>query len=171
MSAESGAGLEVVRSVSVPLSQAHTFELFITRMTDFWPKEYSIGNSEIAEVVVEACSGGRWFERGVDGTEYVWGHVASWDPPREVVLLWQIGAHWQFDPDFRTEVEVSFTPEESGRTRLDLRHRNLQRYGDNAEQMRAIFDDPSGWTGVLARFVDLSSADCPTDSGEPGTTS
>ena len=164
------AAVEVVRSVSVPLSQAQTFKLFTTRMTDFWPKEYSIGSAEIAEVVIEPCSGGRWFERGIDGSECLWGRVASWDPPREVVLLWQIGADWQYDPDFRTEVEVSFTAEGSGRTRLDLRHRNLQRYGNHAEQMRAILDDPSGWTGVLARFLDLLSADCPTSPREPKNT-
>ena len=157
MSAESDAAVEIVRSVSVPLSQAHAFELFTTRMTDFWPKNYSIGSSEIAEVVIEPRTGGRWLERGVDGSESQWGSVATWDPPRKVLLLWQIGADWQFDPDFQTEVEVSFTAEGSGRTRLDLRHRNLQRYGADAERMQAIFDDPSGWTGVLARFVDLSS--------------
>jgi hypothetical protein len=160
------AAVEVVRSMSVPLSQAQTFELFTTRMTDFWPKEYSIGSAEIAEVVIEPYSGGRWFERGIDGSECLWGRVASWDPPRQVVLLWQIGGDWQYYPDFRTEVEVSFTAEGFARTRLDLRHRNLQRYGDNAEKMRAIFDDPSGWTGVLAGFVDLLSTDCPTSPRE-----
>lgn len=100
MSAESTAAVEVVRSVSVPLSQARTFELFTTRMTDFWPKEHSIGSSEIAQVVVEPHTGGRWFERGLDGSECQWGRVAAWQPPRKVVLLWQIGANWQFDPDF-----------------------------------------------------------------------
>ena len=69
MSTESTAAVEVVRSDTVPLSQARTFELFTTRMTDFWPKEHSIGSSEIAEVVVEPHTGGRWFERGVDGSE------------------------------------------------------------------------------------------------------
>ncbi|MGH3968986.1 MAG: hypothetical protein ACRDTV_12975, partial [Mycobacterium sp.] len=57
---------------------------------------------------------------------------------------------------FETEVEVTFTEENSDRTRLDLCHRNLQRYGDNAEQMRAIFDSPGGWTGTLARFVEFA---------------
>ena len=60
MSTESPAAVEIVRTVSVPLSQARTFELFTTRMTDFWPKEHSIGSSEIAEVVVEPHTGGRW---------------------------------------------------------------------------------------------------------------
>ena len=120
MSAESTAAVEVVRSVSVPLSQARTFELFTTRMTDFWPKEHSIGSSEIAQVVVEphTGAGGRWFERGVDGSECSWGRVAVWEPPRHLVLLWQIGANWQFDPDFETEVEVTFTEEADGRTHV-----------------------------------------------------
>lgn len=156
MGTESAAAVDVVRSVSVPLSQARTFELFTARMTEFWPKEHSIGSSEIAEVVVEPRQNGRWFERGVDGSECPWGRVAAWDPPRKVVLLWQIGVDWKFDPDFETEVEVTFTQEGSGRTRVDLCHRNLQRYGDLTEQMRAIFDSPGGWTGTLTQFVALA---------------
>jgi uncharacterized protein YndB with AHSA1/START domain len=159
MSTESTAAVGVVRSVSVPLSQARTFELFTTRMTDFWPKEHSIGSSEIAEVLVEPHTGGRWFERGVDGSECPWGRVAAWDPPRKVVLLWQIGANWNFNPDFETEVEVTFTEEAGGRTHVKLAHRNLQRYGDATEQMRAIFDDPKGWAGTLAAFAELTNAE------------
>jgi hypothetical protein len=158
MNAESRSAVEVFRSVSVPLTQARAFDLFTTRMTDFWPKEHSIGSSELAEVVVEPHRGGRWFERGVDGSECQWGRVAVWEPPRKVVLLWQIGADWTFDPEFETEVEVTFNDEGAQRCRLDLRHGNLQRYGDNAEQMRAIFDDPAGWTGTLAAFVHLANA-------------
>ena len=157
MSTESAAAIEVVRSVSVPLPQARTFELFTARMTEFWPKEHSIGSSELAEVVLEPRAGGRWFERGVDGSECSWGRVAAWDPPREVVLLWQIGADWQFDPEFSTEVEVRFTEQPGDRTLVELRHRNLQRYGDKAEEMRAIFDDPKGWAGTLAALVDLAN--------------
>jgi hypothetical protein len=163
MDTESDSAVEVFRSMSVPLSQARAFELFTTRMTEFWPKEHSIGTSEIAEVVLEPRTDGRWFERGVDGSECQWGRVASWDPPRKVVLLWQIGADWQFDPTFETEVELTFSEEGPDRSRLDLRHRNLQRYGDNAEQMRAIFDDPSGWDGTLAAFVTFAKAQAAAD--------
>ena len=158
MSTESAAAVEVARSVTVPLSQSRAFELFTARMTDFWPREHSISAAEIAEVVVEPHVGGRWFERGVDGSECAWGRVAAWEPPRKVVLLWQIGADWQFNPDFETEVEATFTEQTPGHTRLDLRHRNLERYGDRTEQMRAVFDSPDGWTGTLARFVDLANS-------------
>src|SRR5581483_302041 len=166
MSTESPASVEVSRTISVPLPQARTFELFTRRMTEYWPKEHSIGSSEIAVVVVEPRAGGRWYERGADGAECEWGRVETWDPPRKVVLLWQIGSDWKFDPDFVTEVEVMFTEEAGGRTRVDLRHRNLQRYGDDTEQMRAIFDDPNGWTGTLGRFVALAKE----DGGQPKST-
>jgi Activator of Hsp90 ATPase homolog 1-like protein len=159
MSTESAAAVEVVRSITVPLSPARAFALFTGRMTDFWPKDHSIGSAEIADVVVEPRTGGRWFERGVDGSECPWGRVAEWEPPRKVVLLWQIGANWQYDPDFETEVEVIFTEEAANRTRVDLRHNNLQRYGDATEQMRAIFDDPKGWAGTLAQFADVATAE------------
>ena len=158
MSAESTAAVEVVRSVSVPMSQARTFELFTTRMTDFWPKEHSIGSSEIAQVVVEPHTGGRWFGIDDDGSETEWGDVLVWEPPGRLVLAWRIGANWQYNANLLTEVEVTFTEEADGRTHVELAHRKLQRYGDADEQMRAIFDHPDGWTGTLTRFADLAAS-------------
>jgi hypothetical protein len=65
MDTESYSAVEVFRSVSVPLSQARAFELFTTRMTEFWPKEHSIGDSEVAEVVLPDASDLRR-SRGLD---------------------------------------------------------------------------------------------------------
>src|ERR1700759_1175177 len=158
MDTESDSAVEVSRSVSLPLPKAQAFELFTTQMTEFWPKEHSISDAELAEVVIEPRSGGRWFEPGVDGSEGEGGRVAFWEPPRKVVLLWQIGADWHFDPEFETQVEVTFSAEGPDRCRLDLRHCNLQRDGDSTEQMRAIFDDPAGWTGTLGGFAVLAGA-------------
>jgi uncharacterized protein YndB with AHSA1/START domain len=157
LSIGSGTEVEVFRSVTVPLSPERTFELFTARMTEFWPREHSIGSSELAAVLIEPRVDGRWFERGVDGTECDWGRVAAWEPPRKLVLLWQIGADWRFNPSFETEVEVTFSQDAPGRTRLDLRHRHLERYGEAAEQMRAVFDSPGGWEGTLAACVKLAS--------------
>ena len=157
MSIDSGTEVVVSRSVTVPLTPQRTFELFTARTTEFWPKEHSINSAEIATVVIEPRAGGRFFERGVDGSECDWGRVAAWEPPRKLVLHWQVGADWQFDPNLETEVEVTFTEESPGRTRLDLRHRHLERYGEAAEQMRAIYDSPGGWQGTLAACAKLAS--------------
>ncbi|RZS41334.1 uncharacterized protein YndB with AHSA1/START domain [Herbihabitans rhizosphaerae] len=155
MSTNSTTEIQVHRTVSVPLPPERAFDLFTARMSEFWPSEHSIGESALAEVVVEPSDGGRWFERGVDGAECDWGRVAEWAPPGRLVLLWQIGADWRFDPELETEVEVTFTEESPGRTRLDLRHRHLERMGDKAEVMRGVFDSPGGWAGTLANLVDL----------------
>ncbi|MEU0084399.1 SRPBCC family protein [Streptomyces sp. NPDC006274] len=146
----------VRRSVSVPLAAEKAFELFTGRMTEFWPSEHSIGSAEIAEVVVEPREGGRWFERGVDGSECEWGRVAQWSPPGRLVLLWQINARWTYDPSLVTEVEVDFVEEAAGRTRLELAHRHLERYGEQAGMMRQVFGSPGGWAGTLNRFAALT---------------
>jgi hypothetical protein len=54
---------------------------------------------------------------------------------------------------------VTFAEKESGRTTVALRHRNLQRYGEHAEQMRAIFDSPGGWTDTLNRCARLAESE------------
>jgi uncharacterized protein YndB with AHSA1/START domain len=156
MSSESTV-VEVVRSVTVPLSEQQAFDLFTGRMTDYWPPEHSIGSSPFEAVVMEPRVGGRWYERATDGSECSWGRVAVWEPPQKVVLLWQIGADWKFDPEFETEVEITFTADGPGHTRVELRHTHLERFGDATEQMRAAFDSPGGWTGTLERFVAAAS--------------
>jgi len=157
MSPESSTEIVVERAVRVPLPPDKAFALFTERMTEWWPPEHSIGTSAIAAVVMEPHAGGRWFERGTDGNECQWGRVARWDPPGDLVLLWQIGANWTFDPDLETEVEISFNPDTAGGTRVELRHRHLERYGDQAEAMRAAFDSPGGWTATLTQYADLAT--------------
>ena len=145
--------IAVHRSVSVPLPRERAFELFTTQMGAFWPAGHSIGSAPIADVLVEPRVGGRWYERG---TECDWGRVAAWEPPARVVLLWQIGVDWTMHPDFETDVEVQFTEDGPGRTCIDLTHRHLERYGDQAEAMRRIFDSPEGWAGILTRLSELA---------------
>src|SRR3954471_13219536 len=104
MTTDSAAEVEGARSITVPLSQAKAFDLFTSRMTEFWPPEHSIGASPFVEVVLERRAGGRWYERAADGTETDWGRVGAWEPTSRVVLLWQLTAEWKFDPGFETEV-------------------------------------------------------------------
>lgn len=153
MAPEPAEEVLVHKTVTVPLPPARAFDLFTARMTEFWPREHSIGSSAQERVVVESRAGGRWYERGVDGSECEWGRVGHWQPPEKVVLLWQLGADWTYDPAVATEVEVTFTEVEPGRTRVDLRHRHLERYGDQAGAMYAAFDSDGGWTGILTSFA------------------
>jgi uncharacterized protein YndB with AHSA1/START domain len=71
------------------------------------------------------------------------------------VLAWQLDATWHFDPELLTEVEVRFVSEGPTRTRVDLEHRALDRYGDAQERVRKALDSPGGWTALLDAFAAL----------------
>ena len=148
----------VRRSVKVNAAPPKAFRVFTSGMGKWWPKQHSL-NSKSAQqdVIVEPHAGGRWYERSEDGSECEWGRVLTWEPPTRVVLAWQINGNWQYDRDFETEVEVRFVADGSG-TRVELEHRNLERFGDKADEVRAAFDSPEGWNGGLQLFAKAVAA-------------
>lgn len=144
----------VKKHIFVKATPARAFEVFTKEMETWWPlATHHIGKVEAKNAVIEPFVGGRWFERGVDGSECNWGRVLAWDPPARVVLAWQISAEWQSDPSLMTEVEVRFTAENGG-TRVDLEHRLLRNFGPKNAEMRATFESPGGWSGLLAAFAE-----------------
>jgi uncharacterized protein YndB with AHSA1/START domain len=145
--------VEPVRhQITVDATPDRAFRVF-TDQARWWPRDKHIGKTDPQTIVLEPRAGGRWYERGTDGAECDWGKVLVWDPPRRLVLAWQISGAWQYDPSLVTEVEVKFTPAGSGRTRVELEHRNLDRYGANAEAVRNAISSPGGWPGIMADFA------------------
>jgi uncharacterized protein YndB with AHSA1/START domain len=141
----------VRRRTRVNVEPARAFDIFTNGMIRWWPRTKSINASPIQEIILEPHVGGRWLERGEDGSECQWGKVLAWEPPARLMLAWQISARWQYEPALVTEVEVRFSPDGEG-TLIELEHR-LDGYGQAAEQMRQIFDSPQGWAGVLENFA------------------
>jgi len=137
-------------TVAVPVSRA--FEAFTEQMGSWWTPGHSIAEAPFVDIRVEPHEGGRWFEVDADGTECPWGRVMVWEPPTRLVLAWQITGRWSYDPGFETELELRFVELGPDSTRVELEHRNLERYGESAEQMRASLDDEGGWAGLLDRF-------------------
>jgi uncharacterized protein YndB with AHSA1/START domain len=143
----------VRKAVQVRAAPARAFEVFTTGIARWWPATHKIGQAPLREAVLEPRAGGRWFERGEDGSECDWGRVLVWEPPAHLVLAWQIDAQWRFDPDLVTEVEVRFLPDGPGATRVELEHRHLERLGAGADAARAALDSPGGWGGLLEGFA------------------
>jgi hypothetical protein len=48
---------------------------------------------------------------------------------------------------------VRFVAEGPSSTRVELEHRNLDRFGELAEATRESLDDPDGWAGLLTLFA------------------
>lgn len=150
--------MEVRKTLTVAAPESVAFEVFTSRMATWWPMTtHHIGKVDCKDVVVEPKAAGRWFERGIDGSECEWGRVLVWSPTKRVVLDWQITNEWSFNPELHTEVEITFEAVDAGSTRVVLVHRGLEAYGAAAEQMKQIFDSDGGWTGILARYVDAAA--------------
>jgi uncharacterized protein YndB with AHSA1/START domain len=143
----------VKKSLEVAAPRDVAFRVFTAEMSSWWPLEsHHIGKAKATDAVVEPFEGGRWYEKGEDGSECDWGRVLAWEPPGRVVLAWQISAEWGHDARIKAEVEVCFTAVSAGVTRVELEHRKLETFGDKAEGMRAGFEGPGGWSSLLAAF-------------------
>lgn len=145
------------KRIHVAAAPARAFEIFAARIGRWWLKTHTINptKSPIKEVLIEPRAGGRWFERGEDGSECDWGKVLAWEPPADrgagrLLLAWQIDGQWRFDPALVTEVEIRFTPDGGG-TLVELEHRHLERLGEHAPAMAEAFD--GGWGKLLESFA------------------
>lgn len=135
--------------VGCPVEEA--FDLFTTRMGEWWPLDQaSYGGDRAQEIFLEPQVGGRFFERFVDGDELQVGSVVVCEPPTRIAFTWK-SSDWEGE----TEVEVRFTalPEE---TRVDLEHRGFERLGSIGPDVAAKFR--GGWPGVIGSFAQRASA-------------
>jgi hypothetical protein len=144
----------VRKSITVKATADHSFQVFTEGIDTWWPRSHHIGNAPMKRAIMESRSGGRCYSEQSDGTECDWGTVLVWDPPHRFVMAWQITPAWQYEPDLAkaSEVEVRFTPEGEGLTRVDLEHRHFERHGAGADTMRTAVDNPQGWNGLLGLY-------------------
>jgi uncharacterized protein YndB with AHSA1/START domain len=144
-------------TVGAPIERA--FRVFTASFNTWWPPEYHIGQADIAEAILEPREGGRWYERGVDGSECDWGRVLAWEPPDRLIVTWQINGEWQYDPDpeHASEVEIRFTADGPDRTTVELEHRHLDRLV-GGQAMREAIGGAGGWTSVLERYAEAATS-------------
>jgi uncharacterized protein YndB with AHSA1/START domain len=149
--------LNATITVGAPIERA--FRVFTESFDTWWPRQFHIGQADMAEAVLERREGGRWYERGVDGSECEWGRVLAWEPPHRLVVTWQINGEWQYDPDpaRASEIEVRFTAEAPDRTVVALEHRLLERLV-GGQQLRDGIGQGGGWRMLLEQFSAAVSA-------------
>lgn len=141
----------VRKSIIVNAPQSRAFEVFTARFDRWWPKTHHIAAVEMKDAIIEPRQGGRWYERGIDGSECLWGEVLVWEPPSKVVLSWRLNSKFAVDEGIESEVEVRFIAEGANVTRLELEHRITS---SDAEAIRASVDSPQGWGGLLVLFAE-----------------
>jgi uncharacterized protein YciI/uncharacterized protein YndB with AHSA1/START domain len=149
--------ISVKKQIVVETSQQRAFRTFTDGIDRWWPREHHIGASPLERMVVEPRAGGRWYSICKDGSEVDVGKVVAWEPPSRLVLTWQITAQWQYDAAFSTEIEVGFFAEGPRRTRVELEHKQLERYGADSEVVRKTFEADDAWLASLRAFADATT--------------
>jgi Activator of Hsp90 ATPase homolog 1-like protein len=145
----------VRRSISVQAGVERAFQAFTAGIDHWWPREHHVGNAPLRKNVIEGRVGGRCFGEHEDGSESDWGRVLVWEPPRRFVLAWMINPNWKFEPDLSrtSEVEVVFSSQTDGTTRVDLEHRNFESMGEAWNNMRMAVDAQGGWGTLLQLYA------------------
>ena len=134
--------------VNAPIDRA--FAVFANRMGEWWHKEHSIAKGTTqADVIIEPRAGGRWYEKGADGSEHQWGRVLAYEPPHRLVLAWQLTREFAYDPAFETTVEVMFE-EKDDATLVTFEPRDLERMGADTVELFESMD--GGWGMLLDLF-------------------
>lgn len=144
---------------TVAMSIEKAFGFFSGSFGSWWPADYHIGQADMADAILEPTVGGRWYERGTDGSECDWGRVLVWEPPKRLVVTWQINGHWQFDPDpeHASEIEVRFTVDGPEQTLVELEHRHIDRLVAGQNMYDGI-GRGGGWSSVLETFAKAAVA-------------
>ncbi len=149
----------VRRSVIVKAPPDRAFQAFVGNIGRWWPRSHAINGKPLAEAVLEPKVGGRWYEISEDGSTCDWGKVLAYEPPGRLLLAWQIDADWKYDPELITEVEVQFIAEGSG-TRVELEHRNIERFGAKAAEVAGMIgSDAGGWLFILGLFAENADSE------------
>lgn len=139
------------KRIVVPVSADIAFRAFL-RMEAWMPESHTLLEEARRDILLEQHAGGRWVERGIGGSERDWGKVLACEPPNRLLLAWQIGSRWTYDPDLVTEVEVTFA-EDRGSTVVELEHRNIERMGEGAAEVWEALNSDQGWNGDLAGYI------------------
>jgi len=151
------SGVPLVRkSVTVNATAENAFRIFTKEYDSWWPRTHHIGKVPMQKAIIEERTGGRCYTIQTDGSECDWGTVLTWDPPHRLVIAWQVTHEWGYEPDLAksSEVEVRFTSEAEGQTRVDLEHRHFERHGAGGASMRTAVDSEGGWGGLLKLYAD-----------------
>ncbi len=154
MKPEAAPTTAVRRTIQVNVPVEKAFEVFTRKMGSWWPASHHIAAKPFTEIVIEPRTGGRWFERDADGAECDWGRVLVWEPPKRLVVSWQLQPDWKFSADMAraSEVVLEFFSEGAETTRVELEHRHIERHGEGWEKLRAGVDAAGGWTALLELY-------------------
>ncbi|MBT8063241.1 MAG: ATPase [Xanthomonadales bacterium] len=135
----------VIKTITVPWTQAEAFKRFTEGMTLWWPtRSHSVAESGDLDVVFEPRVGGLVYEQKGEHRA-TWAEVLIWEPDARFVLNWHPGRA----AESGGALEVRFI-DNGDSCRIELTHSGWEKLGEKAREIRAGYE--TGWDHVLALY-------------------
>lgn len=146
---------DVRRSIVVPASVAEAFRVYTEHPAQWLPAAHTFIKDPRA-IAMEPWVGGRFYERGADGSEVTRGTITEWSPPRRLAVTWRIGPGWQpvFDDEHASVIIVEFHSSGVDATEVVLTYTHLDRHGEMAPVIRSAVENPSP-DDTLHRYAEV----------------
>jgi len=146
---------DVQKTITVPAPVDEAFRIFVERPIEWIPDGHSF-LKDPQFMTMEPRAGGRFYERGPDGTEITRGTILEWSPPAHLAVTWRVGPNWRpvFDDEKASVIQVDFTAAGPDTTDVALTYTQLHRHGGFAAVLRAALAGPDpGQT--LVRYAEV----------------
>ena len=158
---------DVRRSIVVPASVAEAFRVYTEHPAQWLPAAHTF-IKEPRAIAMEPWVGGRFYERGADGSEVTRGTITQWSPPRRLAVTWRIGPGWRpvFDDEHASVIIVEFHPSGMDATEVVLTYMHLDRHGELAPVIRSAVENSSP-DDTLHRYAEVVARHA---VAAPGTT-
>jgi len=142
-------------SVTVPATVTEAFRIYTEQQIEWQPPAHlTVADPE--SVAMEPWVGGRFYERGADGTEVVRGTITEWAPPGRIGVTWRIGPGWRpvADDENASVIVVEFNPVGPESTEVVFTYTHLERHGEMAPILRAAIGNP-GPDSAVHRYAEV----------------
>jgi uncharacterized protein YndB with AHSA1/START domain len=148
----------VIATARIPAPRAATFEAFVRRFGDWWPREYTYSQDALVKLALGEKVGDFCFEEGPDGFRVDWARVRLLEAPKRLILRWHmVDSIPQPDPTKCSEVDVQFSEDGAG-CLMRLFHRRFELCGEEGAAFREAMASEQGWPMLLGRFKAFMAA-------------
>ncbi|SKB35929.1 Uncharacterized conserved protein YndB, AHSA1/START domain [Parapedobacter luteus] len=145
----------IIKTIEVTIPIKTAFDLFVNKLTLWWPQEYTWSKDKLVELVIDPIPHGLCTEIGPNGFRCDWGTVMEVEQGKRFAFKWQISASRVPEPDANkaSEVYILFEQPAPGATRIQLTHGKFENHGNNYTAYRDAMASEQGWPYILSAFA------------------